>query len=251
MDIEVAFVNSRKSGALRRLQFCRCHVFLLLLMWWLIGPGLVSAQSSTAMGAVEGAVYVVDSEGPSYVPGAKVILQGSKTIQTETDEKGRYSFQAVEAGAYTITASFPSLEAAQGITIPAGATTTVDLELKPVAVQTSVTVSDTDNNDAKVPTVTETITEKTIADAPNANERFESLLPLVPGVVRGPDGRINLKGARNTQSGALVNSANVTDPATGSPAISLPIDVVSSVQVISNPFRSLSTTHRHHRRRIL
>src|SRR5271157_4318078 len=237
MDIKVVFVNFRKSGALRRLQFCGCHVFLvLLLMWWLIGPGLVTAQSSAAMGTVEGAVYVLDSEGPSYVPGAKVILQGSKTIRTETDEKGRYSFQSVEAGVYTITASFPSLEAAQGITIPAGATITVELELKPVAVQTSVTVSDTDNNDAKVPTVTETITEKTIADAPNANERFESLLPLVPGVERGPDGRINMKGARNTQSGALVNSANVTDPATGSPAISLPIDVVSSVQVISNPY---------------
>jgi len=33
-----------------------------------------------------------------------------------------------------------------------------------------------------------------------------------------------------------VNSANVTDPATGSQAINLPIDVVSSVQVISNPY---------------
>jgi len=54
--------------------------------------------------------------------------------------------------------------------------------------------------------------------------------------VRGPDGRINLKGARNTQSGALVNSANATDPATGSPGIAVPIDVVSSVQVISNPY---------------
>src|SRR5271165_4201136 len=236
MRIAVAFVDLRKSGAQRRLRFCGRHIFLLLLMWWLIGPGLVGAQSSTATGAVGGAIYVLDSEGPSYVPGAKVILQGSKTIQTETEEKGRYSFQAVEAGAYTITASLPSLEAAQGVTIPAGSTVTVDLELKPVSVQTSVTVSDTDNNDAKAPTVTETITEKTIADAPNVNERFESLLPLVPGVVRGPDGRINMKGARNTQSGALVNSANVTDPATGGPAINVPIDVVSSVQVISNPY---------------
>jgi len=33
-----------------------------------------------------------------------------------------------------------------------------------------------------------------------------------------------------------VNSANVTDPVTGGPAINLPIDVVSSVQVISNPY---------------
>jgi len=33
-----------------------------------------------------------------------------------------------------------------------------------------------------------------------------------------------------------VNSANVTDPVTGGQAINLRIDVVSSVQVISNPY---------------
>ncbi len=119
--------------------------------------------------------------------------------------------------------------------VQAGVVLKLDIQLTPVAVQTSVTVNET-YNDANAPTTIETITEKTIADAPNVNERFESLLPLVPGVVRGPDGRINMKGARNTQSGALVNSANVTDPATGQPAINLPIDVVSSVQVISNPY---------------
>jgi hypothetical protein len=112
----------------------------------------------------------------------------------------------------------------------------VALELKLVNVDTTVTVTSSTSNGAQISTATVTISEKTIADAPNANQRFESLLPLVPGVVRGPDGRINLKGARATQSGALVNSANVTDPATGGPAINLPIDVVSSVQVISNPY---------------
>jgi len=45
-----------------------------------------------------------------------------------------------------------------------------------------------------------------------------------------------MKGAQATQAGWLVNAANVTDPATGGQAISLPIDVVSSVQVISNPY---------------
>jgi outer membrane receptor protein involved in Fe transport len=90
--------------------------------------------------------------------------------------------------------------------------------------------------DADIATTSQTVEQKTIIDAPNADQKLETLLPLVPGVVRGPDGRINMKGARNTQSGSLVNSANVTDPASGSSAISLPIDVVSSVQVVSNPF---------------
>jgi hypothetical protein len=93
-----------------------------------------------------------------------------------------------------------------------------------------------DQSETKDPAPSETITSNTLRDAPNSNERFASALPLIPGVVRGPDGRVNLKGSRNTQSGALVNSANVTDPVTGGPAINLPIDVVSSVQVISNPY---------------
>ena len=75
--------------------------------------------------------------------------------------------------------------------------------------------------------------ESTVANTPNANERIESLLPLIPGVVRGPDGLINMKGARTSQGGMLVNSANVSDPVTGNTGMNLPIDVVSSAQVVA------------------
>ena len=62
------------------------------------------------------------------------------------------------------------------------------------------------------------------------------MLPLIPGVVRGPDGLINMKGARTSQGGSLVNNANVTDPVTGNATMDLPIDVVESVKVIANPY---------------
>lgn len=189
------------------------------------------AQSSVYTCTIQGAVVVMDSRGTSYVSGAKVVLQGRKTSQTETDENGRYSFHGIEPGKYNLAASFPGLQAAQEITIQRDTDNKVELKLKPVPVTSSVTV-DGANSDEKV----STITEKTIVNAPNVNDQFQNLLPMIPGVVRGPDGHINMKGARNTQSGALVNSANVTDPATGSAAINLPIDVVSSVQVISNPY---------------
>src|SRR5215469_3073327 len=222
------------QGTERIVQAISVNLLMLLIALCLTFSSISVAQT-TAAGSVEGTVFVMDSGGASYVPGEKITLQGPKTIEGETDGNGKYNFHDVEPGTYTIAASFPGLQATQEVLIENGAVAKADLELKPIVVTTSVTVADT-ASDEKVATVTESITGKTIADAPNVNERFESLLPLVPGVVRGPDGRINLKGARNTQSGALVNSANVTDPATGSSAISLPIDVVSSVQVISDPY---------------
>ncbi len=213
-------------------------IFLLVisLVLYLLFPVHLFGQTSGNTGTVEGTVFVTDSGGPSVVPGAKVALTGSLNLATEADAEGKYSFSGVAPGTYTIAADFPGMHAEQAVTVTSGAGVKVALELKLVHVDTTVTVTSSSSNEVQIAPATVTISEKTIADAPNANERFESLLPLVPGVVRGPDGHINLKGARATQSGALVNSANVTDPATGGPAINLPIDVVSSVQVISNPF---------------
>ena len=235
MTSQLKQAHSDRQGTGRIVQAISVNLLVLPVVLCLIFSCTSVAQSTANTGAIEGSVFVMDSGGASYVPGAKVVLQSIETLETETDADGHYIFHNVAPGTHTVTANFPGLQSVQDITVQGGANSRVNLELKPVAVTTSVTVADT-ANDEKAPTIIETITQKTIEDAPNVNERFESLLPLVPGVVRGPDGRINLKGARNTQSGALVNSANVTDPATGSSAINLPIDVVSSVQVISNPY---------------
>ena len=63
-------------------------------------------------------------------------------------------------------------------------------------------------------------------------------MPLLPGVVRGIDGLIRIKGGRTNQANTLVNSASVTDTFTGQPALSLPSVAIHSVQVLSNPFSS-------------
>lgn len=200
---------------------------------------LAAAQQKTVpTGRLEGSAFVMDSQGRSYVPGARVVLSGAATLEAETSAEGKVVFADVPSGTYAIDIKFAGLEANQFVTIQAGTVTQVSLELKPVAVKSSISVSASEEKvqGSTSEQTAQTISEKVVRDAPNTNERAESLLPLVPGVVRGPDGRINMKGARNTQSGALVNSANVTDPATGSPALDLPIDVVESVRVISNPY---------------
>jgi len=193
-------------------------------------------QSQANSGTIEVTVVVRDSAGAlSFIPAAQVRLAGPTVEEGMTDAQGRYTFTAVGPGKYDIQATFPGFGATRRVVLTTGATEKIELELKPTEVQDSVTVTANDQEKPQ-PASSSTIHEGTLRDAPNADERFESSLPLIPGVVRGPDGRINLKGARSTQSGALVNSANVTDPATGNPAINVPIDVVSSVQVISNPY---------------
>src|SRR5207245_10172933 len=114
----------------------------------------------------------------------------------------------------------------------------VQLEMKLEAVSESTTVSASASavHTKSEPSGTNTIGETAIRNMTDIDEHFQSLMPLIPGVVRGPNGQINMKGARASQNGSLVNSADVTDPATGTTAINIPIDVVSSVKVLSTPY---------------
>src|SRR5205823_12544901 len=77
----------------------------------------------------------------------------------------------------------------------------------------------------------ERMTAYVMQTAPIASERFQDALPLMPGVVRGPDGLLNISGTRSNQAALMFNSADGSDPVTGEDAIELPIDAVSAVQV--------------------
>src|SRR5712672_3342921 len=196
------------------------------------------AQSgSTASGSIRGDVFTKGTNGePAVLPGVLIVLHGPTTKETESDAKGAFAVDGLPPGMYDIEATAPGLNAALTVEVKPGTTSVVPIDLSVATVNSSVTVTASDPSPIEESAQTSTITQSTVEKAPNHNERIESLLPLVPGVVRGPDGRINMKGAQATQAGWLVNSANVTDPATGGQAINLPIDVVSSVQVISNPY---------------
>ncbi len=190
-----------------------------------------------ASGSIRGDVFTKDEGGDrSVLPGTRVALRGPVAQETQSDQRGAYSFDSVPPGKYVLEARAPGLSATSEVEVRSGGATAAPLELTIVAVTSTVTVTGNEPAPAEGSAQSTTITQTTIEAAPNQNERFDSLLSLVPGVVRGPDGRINMKGSRATQSGWLVNSANVTDPATGGEALNLPIDVFSSVRVVSNPY---------------
>src|SRR5882724_7587774 len=196
------------------------------------------AQSgSTASGSIRGDVFTKGTNGePAVLPGVLIVLHGPITKETESDANGAFAVDGLPPGTYQIEANAPGLYAALAMEVSADTSSTVPVEMNVAAVTSTINVTASDTAQGEESAQHNTISQSIVEKAPNQEEKIESLLPLVPGVVRGPDGRINIKGAQATQAGWLVNSANVTDPATGGQAINLPIDVVSSVQVISNPY---------------
>jgi len=188
-------------------------------------------------GLIRGEVVTATQNGePAVLPDARIVLHGPMNKETRSDAQGAFAIDGLPPGMYEIEASAPGLIATLVVEVKPGESSSAAMELSVATVTSSVTVTASDVPLAEESAQKSTISQSVVEKAPNPNERIESLLPLVPGVVRGPDGRINMKGAQATQAGWLMNSANVTDPATGGQAIRLPIDVVSSVQVISNPY---------------
>lgn len=195
-------------------------------------------------GEITGTVTNIDPAlGLTVVPGAQVTLAAAvkpnmSLASATSGADGRFTFKNLEPGEYVLSATLAGFERARKpVTVRAGGLSEVALELKVAPVQQKVTVE----SEAEGIQIQQTSSEgevkaQTLQSAPLINERFLDAIPLLPGVVRGPDGSINIKGARSYQSGLLVNSANATDPVTGEYAISLPIDVIQNLEVLNNPY---------------
>ena len=165
-------------------------------------------------------------------------LRAEKKLQVISDDEGIYNFAGLTAGDYQVSVELQGFKKyEQKISIQIEATVELNILLQPLTVSETVTVTD-DKTDASrtESTVPGVITSATLRDAPLIDQKFQDALPLLPGIVRGPDGTLNIKGTRPSQSGILVSSLNVTDPVTGNPAIELPLEAVDSIQVYSNPY---------------
>lgn len=75
-----------------------------------------------------------------------------------------------------------------------------------------------------------------VKNLPSKPATVADTLPLVPGIVRSPDGEIKIDGEGEHRSAFTVNLADVTDPATGKFGQTVPIDSVETVDVLNTPF---------------
>ena len=161
---------------------------------------VISVRSAIAdmhAGDVHGVVFTVDRDGGrSVLAGARVKLEGpAASRQTVTDQQGNYSFAAVAPAEYQLQLEASGLVGSKTVTVEPGAALDAPIQMEIGTVKESVTVKATD--DSSLPRDSgETISSRsTVLNAPNKYDYFDSLLPIIPGAVRGPDGLINMNGA--------------------------------------------------------
>ncbi len=203
--------------------------------------------------AVLGQAFLSGSQGEHFgVAGATVELHsiaveepdpagggGVGPATAEADELGLFRFDGLAEGCYFLIASSPGLSGQSDILcVPSGeGPLRIDVELDVETVVESVEV--TASVIAIDPTETTSsgsVGVSTLDNAPKANRSVEDVMPLIPGVLRGRAGEINMNGVRATQSGSQLNNVDVTDPVARTSEMTLPLSVVSSVEVLSSPY---------------
>jgi len=234
--------NVQRASRLRPCASRRLLVRLTLLISLSLAAAAVrSVEAQTS--ELQGTVSVSSASGQSErLPGASLNLtpstQGQTTLSAVTDEQGEFKFAKLAAGLYTLRVDLNGFKQhTESVTIRAGVATQADVALEVEGVSGDVTVvADGDGLNTTDAAPSAVFKQEKLQTLPLVNERFQDALPLVPGVVRGPDGQLNVKGARASQSGLTVNSANVTDPVTGEFAINVPLEAIQTVEVITNPY---------------
>jgi hypothetical protein len=85
------------------------------------------------------------------------------------------------------------------------------------------------------PLLGNTLTADNIARLPSSHMKATDSLPLLPSVVRGPDGLMQLGGAPAHETPLLLDGFNIADPATGISSLNLPLEAVKGVDVLRDP----------------
>ncbi len=198
---------------------------------------VVGATAQTPAGTVSGTVSLPSPDGqPVVVPGVTLTLTcaGTEPRIEVSSETGQFLFADVPVGDCSIIAELQDFKSAvKAVALRPGETADVSLRLDVDAlhVEVSVVGSRDTAEGGPITARVDRITAGMMQSAPIASERFQDALPLIPGVVRGPDGLLNISGTRSNQSALMFNNADGTDPVTGEHAIDLPIDAVSVVEV--------------------
>jgi hypothetical protein len=217
-----------------------------VLVFGTLSPSGAAAQPAApavppARASIRG--VVTTQGGEVRLPGVTLALEtggpeareGQPLARTVSDEEGRFELVGLPPGPCRLTASldgFRDLEKEAGLEAGRTLELELDLELAAVAETLSVSPGGLEGGTSLGPASAVDFYQP--QTAPQGDVGVETLLPLVPGVVRGPAG-LSVKGGRPTQSSLVLGSVDLADPSTGEASLRMPGDAVGSMEVLPSP----------------
>jgi hypothetical protein len=209
-----------------------------------VSLALLLSMSALAAGQRTGATVHVSAndEAEKAVGGVRVELRlaGAVVATIITNEKGEAEFSSVAPGIYEVIASKEGLETLteKEIVVTAGSPVEIKFTVIPkIELTDSVNVqASAETTVEKSASVSAELKREQVKDTPNKPATVADTLPLIPGVVRSAQGEIKISGSGEHRSALIVNSADVTDPATGQFGVTVPVDSVETISVFKTPY---------------
>lgn len=229
--------------ACQRFSSALCSVSVCMLATMFVCALRASAQQTPEKhGAVKGTVSLRNASNES-LPAEGVLLElkppsdGSASLTAATDEAGNFEFKGVPDGDYVLRIERDGFEPfSVAIHVRDQAPVVQNISLKLTGLTQEIEVSEQAQPLSTTSSSAGKLTEKQLSGLPLTEENFKEALPLTPGVVRTPEGKLNFRGSGEDQSMLQVNDAKMTDPVTGSFSIPVPLDAVQSVRVEQTPY---------------
>lgn len=183
-------------------------------------------------------VIVVDSQqSPVFDADVRVASDAASLQSRSTQTLGVADFKNVPCGAWTVSVVKDGFETAtRGVSITKAANLEVKLILTPKMQVTSVDVVESAPPVEQSASQNNEVHPSEVKDLPTNPATVNETLPLVPGIVRTPDGELKIDGTGQERSALVVNQTDITNPATGKFGATIPVDSIENVNVVNTPF---------------
>jgi hypothetical protein len=223
----------------RSTQKLRCLSGLRAAGLWLLLSVTVCAQQAGPTATVR--VTAFDEAGQAVAAVQAQLKRAGAVIATAvTNDKGAAEFPNLVPGTYEVIVSKEGFETLTQLEIVVAASAPVEVRftlVPKIEVKEEVRVrasAGTPIEQGASPAAELRRTQ--LKELPNKPVTVTDALPLLPGVVRSPQGEIKISGSSENRSAFIVNAADVTDPATGQFGMTVPVDSVQKIDVFKTPY---------------